>query len=78
LRLAGSLGGEEFTMSAIQDPQPEGNYRATQQGLARLIQDGLIYRERYSEYAYTAPRFGDFLRRKHPPGEHATQPGASR
>jgi AAA ATPase domain len=69
LRLAGSLNDESFTMSAIQELHSRSNYRATQQSLNRLIQDGLIYRVRYGEYAYTAPRFGDFLRRKHPPGE---------
>lgn len=69
LRLAGSIGGEGFTMAGIQKLHAKANYGATQQSLNRLIQDGLIYNVRYGEYAYTAPRFGDFLRRKHPPGE---------
>jgi hypothetical protein len=39
---------------------------AVQQSLNRLAQHNLIYRVRYGEYAYTAPLFGDFLRRRHP------------
>jgi hypothetical protein len=31
-----------------------------------LIADNLLYRDDHGVYAYTAPLFGDFLRRRHP------------
>jgi hypothetical protein len=43
--------------------------------LNRLILDNLTYRIRYGEYRYTAPLFGDFLRRKHPRQEADTARG---
>jgi hypothetical protein len=66
LSRAGSLGGETFTMKAIQELVGAHRYRALQQSIARLDRDGLLYRVRHGEYAFTSPRFGDFLRRKHP------------
>jgi hypothetical protein len=34
--------------------------------LGRLVQDGALYRIRKGEYAYTAPKFRDYLRRRTP------------
>jgi hypothetical protein len=66
LRVAGSLGGEEFRAgdlnAAIQTRKPNANA----QSLNRLVEANAIYRKSYGLYAYTAPLFGDFLRRAHP------------
>jgi hypothetical protein len=66
LRVAASLGGESFRTADILDQYPRTKKRGVQLSLNRLIGDNLIYRIRYGEYRYTAPLFGDFLRRKHP------------
>jgi len=66
LRIAGSLGGESFRVADLVEKFSRLRPGAVQQSLNRLTQSNLIYRVRYGEYAYTAPLFGDFLRRRHP------------
>lgn len=66
LRIAGSLGGEAFRMGDLVEECSRLKPGAVQQSVNRLTQHNLIYRVRYGEYAYTAPLFGDFLRRRHP------------
>ncbi|HXP99267.1 MAG TPA: hypothetical protein VN845_04275, partial [Solirubrobacteraceae bacterium] len=39
---------------------------ALAQSLTRLIADNLTYRDDHGVYAYTAPMFGEFMRRRHP------------
>jgi hypothetical protein len=66
LRVLGSLGGEAFRIAELADEIKSLKQNAVQQSVNRLAQANLIYRIRYGEYAYTAPLFGDFLRRRHP------------
>jgi hypothetical protein len=66
LRVAGSLGGEGFRVGDLVEQFAGLKPNAVQQSLNRLLQSNLTYRVRHGEYAYTAPLFGDFLRRKHP------------
>jgi hypothetical protein len=66
LRIAGSLGGENFRVGDLVEKFSRLKPGAVQQSLNRLTQHNLIYRVRYGEYTYTAPLFGDFLRRRHP------------
>ena len=66
LRVTGSLGGESFRVGEVVDQVAKLKPNAVQQSLNRLMQSNLIYRVRHGEDAYTAPLFGDFLRRKHP------------
>jgi hypothetical protein len=66
LRIAGSLGGENFRVGELVERISRLKPGAVLQSLNRLTQNNLIYRVRYGEYAYTAPLFGDFLRRRHP------------
>lgn len=66
LRVAASLGGETFRVKALQQEFKSLKPNAVQQSLLRLVQNNLIYRVRHGEYAYTAPLFGDYLRRRHP------------
>jgi hypothetical protein len=66
LRVLGSLGGEGFRMGELVNEMKSLKQNAVQQSVNRLTQNNLIYRVRYGEYAYTAPLFGDFLRRRHP------------
>jgi hypothetical protein len=66
MRVAGSLGGESFRVGDLVKELSALKPGAVQQSLNRLTQNNLIYRVRYGEYAYTAPLFGDFLRRRHP------------
>jgi hypothetical protein len=65
LRIAASLGGEFFTTSAVgaADGRSTG---AVDQSLRRLVLDNLLYRDDHGVYAYTAPVFGEYLRRSHP------------
>jgi len=65
LRIAASLGGESFTTSAVgaADGRSTG---AVDQSLRRLVLDNLLYRDDHGVYAYTAPVFGEYLRRSHP------------
>jgi hypothetical protein len=66
LRIAGTLGGERFAFSELAAAIESRNSNATQQSVNRLLLGNLIYRVSHGEYAYTAPLFGDFLRRKYP------------
>ena len=66
LRVAGSLGGEGLRVGDLIEQFTSLKPNAVQQSLNRLTQNNLMYRVRYGEYAYTAPLFGDFLRRRHP------------
>jgi hypothetical protein len=66
LRVAGGLGGERFRVGHLAEQLPGLTPNAIQQSINRLTQNNLIYRVRHGEYAYTAPLFGDFLRRRHP------------
>lgn len=66
LRVAGSLAGEQFAFSELAAAIESRNSNATQQSVNRLLIGNLIYRLSHGEYAYTAPLFGDFLRRKYP------------
>jgi len=66
LRVAGSLGGEEFDFGAVVTEIPSRQANATQQSVNRLLQGNLIYRVRHGHYAYTAPQFGNYLRRREP------------
>jgi len=65
LRAATSLGGERFTKAGL-DAATSRSTGALSQSLIRLIADNLIYRDDHGVYAYTAPMFGDFMRRRHP------------
>jgi hypothetical protein len=66
MRVAASLGGESFRVGDVVREFAKLKPGAVQQSVNRLAQNNLIYRVRYGEYAYTAPLFGDFLRRMHP------------
>jgi hypothetical protein len=66
LRVAGALGGENFQFGDLAGQLESRKPNATQQSVNRLLIENLIYRVRHGEYAYTAPLFGDFLRRRHP------------
>lgn len=64
LRVAASLGSERFTKADL-DRATARSTGALAQSLIRLIADNLIYRDDHGVYAYTAPMFGDFMRRRH-------------
>ncbi|HWO16615.1 MAG TPA: ATP-binding protein [Solirubrobacterales bacterium] len=64
LRVAASLGGERFNRADL-DAATHRSTGALAQSLTRLIADNLIYRDDHGVYAYTAPLFGDFMRRRH-------------
>lgn len=64
LRVAASLGGERFEKNEI-DAATTRSSGAIAQSLNRLIADNLLYRDDHGVYAYTAPLFGDFVRRRH-------------
>ena len=65
MRVAASLGGERFEKNEI-DAATTRSSGAIAQSLNRLITDNLLYRDDHGVYAYTAPLFGDFMRRRHP------------
>jgi hypothetical protein len=65
LRVAASLGGESFTKAEL-DAATTKSTGALSVSLNRLIADNLVYRDEHGVYAYTAPLFGDFVRRRHP------------
>jgi hypothetical protein len=65
LRVAAQLGGERFTKADL-DAATTRSTGALAQSLTRLIADDLVYRDDHGVYAYTAPLFGDFMRRRHP------------
>jgi AAA ATPase domain len=66
LRVAGSLGAEGFRVADLTAQFTALKPNAVQQSINRLAQNNLIFRVRHGQYAYTAPLFGDFLRRRHP------------
>jgi AAA ATPase domain len=65
LRVAADLGGEQFEISRLASQFRERNANATQQSVNRLLKSNHIYRVSQGVYAYTAPLFGDFVRRKY-------------
>lgn len=65
MRVAASLGGERFEKNEI-DAATARSSGAIAQSLNRLIADNLLFRDDHGVYAYTAPLFGDFMRRRHP------------
>jgi hypothetical protein len=65
LRVAASLGGEGFTKADL-DAAATRSTGALAVSLNRLVADNLVYRDEHGVYAYTAPLFGDFVRRRHP------------
>jgi hypothetical protein len=66
LRVAGDLGGERFEIAKLAAQFESRNANATQQSVNRLLKSNHIYRVSQGVYAYTAPLFGDFLRRRYP------------
>lgn len=66
LRIAASLGGEQFEVGRLREAIASRNQNANQQSVNRLLNGNLLYRVEQGVYAYTAPMFGDFMRRKHP------------
>lgn len=65
LRIAASLGRESFAKADL-DRVATKSTGALSVSLNRLIADNLVYRDEHGVYAYTAPLFGDFMRRRHP------------
>lgn len=63
--MAASLGAERFEKNEI-DAAAGRSSGAIAQSLNRLIADNLLFRDDHGVYAYTAPLFGDYLRRRHP------------
>jgi hypothetical protein len=66
LRVAAALGGERFEIATLAAQFDGRKANATQQSVNRLLKSNHIYRVSQGVYAYTAPLFGDFLRRKYP------------
>jgi hypothetical protein len=66
LRVAAALGGEQFEIATLAAQFEGRNANATQQSVNRLLKSNHIYRVSQGVYAYTAPLFGDFLRRRYP------------
>lgn len=66
LRVAASLGGERFKVADVNAALTSRKANANAQSLNRLVNDNVVYRDQHGVYAYTAPLFGDFLRRRHP------------
>lgn len=66
LRVAAALDGERFEIASLAAQFKSRNANATQQSVNRLLKSNHIYRVSQGVYAYTAPLFGDFLRRKYP------------
>jgi hypothetical protein len=66
LRVAASVGDERFEIARLVEQFETRNANATQQSVNRLLKSNHVYRVRQGVYAYTAPLFGDFLRRKYP------------
>lgn len=65
MRVAADLGAERFEKNEI-DAATTRSTGAIAQSLNRLITDNLLFRDDHGVYAYTAPLFGDFMRRRHP------------
>jgi hypothetical protein len=66
LRVAAGLSGERFEIAKLAAQFRSRNANATQQSVNRLLKSNHIYRVSQGVYAYTAPLFGDFVRRKYP------------
>jgi DNA-binding HxlR family transcriptional regulator len=66
LRVAGSLGREEFRVADLKAEITRRKANATAQSLNRLTESNVIYRKAYRLYGYSAPLYGSFLRRVHP------------
>jgi AAA ATPase domain len=66
LRVAAALGGEQFEIATLAAQFTSRNANAIQQSVNRLLKSNHIYRVTQGVYAYTAPLFGDFVRRKYP------------
>jgi hypothetical protein len=66
LRVAADLGDEQFEISKLAPQFKSRNANATQQSVNRLLKSNHVYRVSRGVYAYTAPLFGDFVRRKYP------------
>src|SRR5262249_21765179 len=66
LRVAAGLGDEQFEISRLASQFKSRNANATQQSVNRLLKSNHIFRVSQGMYAYTAPLFGDFVRRKYP------------
>lgn len=66
LRVAADLGHEQFEIANLAAEFTSRNANATQQSVNRLLRSNHIYRVSQGVYAYTAPLFGDFVRRKYP------------
>ena len=66
LRVAAALGGEQFEIAKLAAQFKSRNANATQQSVNRLLKSNHVYRVSQGVYAYTAPLFGDFVRRKYP------------
>ncbi|HXE45326.1 MAG TPA: ATP-binding protein [Conexibacter sp.] len=68
LRAAASLGDETFIVADLNAALPTHKPNAIAQSLKRLADASIVYRIKHGRYGYTAPLFGDFLRREHPYG----------
>ncbi len=67
LRYAAALGGETFlTRDIVARFKGTLKANAVSMSINRLLAANLIYRLKQGEYAYTAPLFGDYVRRRHP------------
>lgn len=66
LRVAADLGGERFEIAKLTAQFQSRNANATQQSVNRLLKSNHVYRVSQGIYAYTAPLFGDFVRRAYP------------
>lgn len=66
VRVAATLGDERFEIATLAAQFKSRNANATQQSVNRLLKSNHIYRVSQGVYAYTAPLFGDYIRRKHP------------
>jgi hypothetical protein len=66
LRVAASLGGEQFEIAKLVEQFTSRNANATQQSVNRLLKSNHVYRVQQGVYGYTAPLFGDFVRRRYP------------
>jgi len=66
LRVAADLGGERFEIAELAAQFQSRNPNATQQSVNRLLKSNHVYRVSQGIYAYTAPLFGDFVRRAYP------------
>jgi len=66
LRVAADLGGERFEIAKLAAQFQNRDANATQQSVNRLLKSNHVYRVSQGSYAYTAPLFGDFVRRAYP------------